>query len=147
MDQVRSVGRALGNTRGQALVEAALVMPILLLLLVGIMEFGRAWNIHQVVTDAARQGARKAAIWHESGSATVQDSARAVVGRSLAAGSIDPATAVIDVTGDAPGSEEATVTVEVEYQFFVLAPVMALAGQSFGNGKVKLKSSAVMRNE
>ncbi len=144
MGQVRSVVRVRGGTRGQALVEAALVMPILLLLLVGIMEFGRAWNIHQVVTDAARQGARKAAIWHESGNA--EDSAKAVVERSLAAGSVpsgDPA----DVTGDEPGSEEVTVTVEVEYQFFVLAPVMALAGQSFGDGKVTLRSSAVMRNE
>jgi Flp pilus assembly protein TadG len=144
MDQVRSVERALGNTRGQALVEAALVMPILLLLLVGIMEFGRAWNIHQVVTDAARQGARKAAIWHEAGLAT--DSATAVVLRSLAAGSVNFNSATDGIVVD-PGSEEATVTVEVEYQFFVLAPVMALAGQSFGNGKVKLKSSAVMRNE
>jgi Flp pilus assembly protein TadG len=144
MDQVRSVGRALGNTRGQALVEAALVMPILLLLLVGIMEFGRAWNIHQVVTDAARQGARKAAIWHESGNA--RDSAEAVVQRSLAAGSVTSGDPPV-IAGDGPGSEEVTVTVEVEYQFFVLAPVMALAGQSFGNGKVKLKSSAVMRNE
>lgn len=137
--------RTLVRPRGQALVETALVMPLILLVLVGIMEFGRAWNIHQVVTDSARQGARKAAIWHESGNAV--DSARAVVNRSLVAGSINPATATIDVQGNAPGAEEATVTVEVPYQFFVLAPVMALAGQSFGSNSVSLKSSAVMRNE
>ncbi len=147
MDQVRSVGRALGSSRGQALVEAAMVMPLLLLLLVGIMEFGRAWSIHQVVTDAARQGARKAAIWHESGNA--KDSAEAVVKRSLAAGSVnfDDATDNIDVDGDGAGAEEATVTVEVEHRFFALAPVLALAGQSPGNGKVTLRSTAVMRNE
>jgi hypothetical protein len=68
------------------------------------------------------------------------------VRRSLAAGSVNFNSATDNIVVD-PGSEEATVTVEVEYQFFVLAPVMALAGQSFGNGKVKLKSSAVMRNE
>jgi len=138
-------GRTHVRPRGQALVETALVMPLILLVLVGIMEFGRAWNIHQVVTDAARQGARKAAIWHKSGSA--RDSAIAVVGRSLTAGSINPATATIDVQGDNPGSEEATVRVEVDYPFILLGPVMALAGQSWSNGTVTLKSSAIMRNE
>ena len=44
--------------RGQALVELALILPILLMLLLGIFEFGRAWNTKQVITDAAREGAR-----------------------------------------------------------------------------------------
>ena len=44
--------------KGQALAEFALILPVLFLLIAGIIEFGRAWNIKQAVTDAAREGAR-----------------------------------------------------------------------------------------
>jgi Flp pilus assembly protein TadG len=44
--------------RGQALIEFALILPVILLLVVGMLEFARAWNLHQVMTDAAREGAR-----------------------------------------------------------------------------------------
>jgi len=47
------------RSKGQSLVEFALVMPLLLVMLLGIMEFGRAWHISQIVTDAARQGYKK----------------------------------------------------------------------------------------
>ncbi len=54
------VGRisALRNRRGQALAEFALVLPLVLFFIAGIIEMGRAWNIKQAVTDAAREGAR-----------------------------------------------------------------------------------------
>lgn len=43
---------------GAVLVEAALVMPLLILLLVGIVEFGRVWNAQLSLTHAAREGIR-----------------------------------------------------------------------------------------
>jgi Flp pilus assembly protein TadG len=134
--------------RGQALVEAALVLPILLLVLVGIMEVGRAWNIHQVVTHAAREGARAAAVWHDAGASAARDSARNVAGRSLTAASIafDPVQD-IDVAGEGPASAEVTVTVDIAYNFILLGPVMSLAGGTFADNVIQLKSSAVMRNE
>jgi hypothetical protein len=46
------------NSHGATILEMALVLPILFILLFGIMEFGRAYNIFQAVTDAAREGAR-----------------------------------------------------------------------------------------
>ncbi len=52
----------LGDRRGQSLVEFALVLPILLLILVGILEFGIAFRTFQVVTNAAREGARTAVL-------------------------------------------------------------------------------------
>ena len=50
------------NRKGQALLELALVLPIVLLLVVGMLEFARAWNLHQVMTDAVREGARRAVL-------------------------------------------------------------------------------------
>ncbi len=46
------------GARGTTLVEAAIVIPILLMFLIGIIEFARAYNIYQVVSDAAREGCR-----------------------------------------------------------------------------------------
>lgn len=45
-------------TRGQGLVEFALVVPILLLLVLGLVELGRAWMTRNVMTGAAREAAR-----------------------------------------------------------------------------------------
>jgi len=47
---------------GQGLVEFALVIPILMLLLIGIVDLSRAWMAKNVVTAAAREGARGYAI-------------------------------------------------------------------------------------
>ena len=48
--------------RGQSVVEFALVFPLLLLVLFGITEFGRAWATQNVLTSAAREGARLAIV-------------------------------------------------------------------------------------
>ena len=48
------------NQRGAALIEAAITIPIILLIAVGIFEFGRAYQTWQVLTNAAREGARMA---------------------------------------------------------------------------------------
>lgn len=48
--------------RGQAMVEFALVLPILLIILLGIMEFGLVFHEYLVVTHAAREGARVAVL-------------------------------------------------------------------------------------
>src|SRR3972149_2815490 len=44
--------------RGQALVEFALLLPVLIVLIMGVLDFARAFNVLQVVTNAAREGAR-----------------------------------------------------------------------------------------
>ena len=56
--RIPSAMQDLPRESGQALVEFALVLPILVLLLLGIVDFGRAWMTKQVVTNAAREGAR-----------------------------------------------------------------------------------------
>lgn len=48
--------------KGQALVESALVLPIILLLMLGMVELGRISNAYLVLIHAARHGARHAAV-------------------------------------------------------------------------------------
>src|SRR2546426_12040329 len=56
----RSV-RKLGPDAGQALVEFALILPILLLLLIGLIEFAFVWNSRNTVLFASRDGSMLAA--------------------------------------------------------------------------------------
>jgi Flp pilus assembly protein TadG len=48
--------------RGAAAVEMAIILPVLLLILVGILEFGREYSKYQILQGAAREGARLAAV-------------------------------------------------------------------------------------
>ena len=56
-DGVRGSGEA-----GAVAVEFALVFPVLVLILFGVIEFGRVWSQTQVFQGAAREGARCAAV-------------------------------------------------------------------------------------
>jgi Flp pilus assembly protein TadG len=58
----RGLCRLLGSERGTAVVEFALVAPILFLLVFGILDFGRALNYYNDITQLAGQGARAAAV-------------------------------------------------------------------------------------
>jgi len=127
---------------GQALVEFALVMPILLILVVGIIEFGRAWNMQQVITDAAREGARKAAIFDE---ATTQADVENIVRSALAGGRIDPSVATITTNGwNGDRGFPATITVSVPYRFTFFGPIMEW---TTGESNITLKTAFTMRNE
>lgn len=63
---LRSIRR---SDDGASLVEAAFVLPILILLVFGIVEFGRAYNAQISLTHAAREGAREYAITQDENSA------------------------------------------------------------------------------
>jgi Flp pilus assembly protein TadG len=50
------------NEKGQTMAEFALALPVLLVLLLGVFQFGVAFNNYVTLTDAVRAGARKAAV-------------------------------------------------------------------------------------
>lgn len=62
-------GRGLTGTGGQGLVEFALVIPLFLLLLVGIAQFGQAWMTRNIMTGATREAVRIAAVQGNGGAA------------------------------------------------------------------------------
>ena len=67
----------LRQQRGATLVEYALVIPIFLLLVIGILEFGRAIFTYNTLANAAREGARYGII-HPGDTAGVENAARAL---------------------------------------------------------------------
>ena len=63
MSQRSRNSRKRGRGRsGVAAAEMALVLPVLLLAIMGMLEFGRAFMVQQIITNAAREGARRAVI-------------------------------------------------------------------------------------
>jgi Flp pilus assembly protein TadG len=111
---------------GQAAVEFALIVPLLLALLLGIVQAGVAFHNYITVTDAARVAARKAVTARVS-NLSVSDVQQAALN---AAGDLDPkklSVTVDDPTdpGFAQGGSTLSVTVTYPYSINVLGWVVA----------------------
>ena len=130
---------------GQALVEVAIALPILLALLVGIFEFARAYNVQQVITNAAREGARQGVL-------PTMGQADAVLRASerLTDANISTPPAIVSWTCTAPcdTGEAVQVTVSVDYTFVFIGPVLSLfASGNNDPGTITLQSTSTMRKE
>lgn len=132
------------------LIETAFVLPLMLLVCVGIFEFGRVYQAWQVVTNASREGAR-IAVLPGMDDTKVTDRVR----QYLEAGALDKAsttnvvitrnTTVSIGTGTATASR---VRVEYPFEFMVLQPVAELVVKdSTVGGAFTLVASTTMRNE
>lgn len=75
--------------RGAALIEAALVLPFLLLLTFGIWTTARAWNIHNTLEHATREAARYGATIEPWDPGTSPGEVRAVADADMSAAAID----------------------------------------------------------
>lgn len=119
--------------RGAAAVEFAIVLPILLLFLAGIIDFGRAMYTQAIVTNAAREGARAAVV-------NANASARATAAAT-------PLTvAVAAGTCPAVGGPAAnvTVTVTTDFDWILIGPATSMVGGAAAL-PAQLTSSATMR--
>jgi hypothetical protein len=87
--------RGAARERGAELVEAAIVLPVLLSLLIGIVWIARAYNVYETMTRAAREGARFAVAPScslcPSGNTFPSDGdVQGVINGALSASSLDP---------------------------------------------------------
>jgi Flp pilus assembly protein TadG len=115
-----SVKRLIRKEQGQSLVEFALVIPVLILIVMGIIEFGNLWMTMNVLSGAAREGARVAAVT-DPDAAQVQSAVENV----LIPANISGAT--ISVTGP-NGASEVTVTIQFDYTVATLGFIPGLSG-------------------
>lgn len=124
---------------------------MVLLVSVGIFEFGRAFQTWQVITNAAREGARVAVLPNP-----VVGSVEARVMSYLTSGQLpNAATATVNVNRNASMSIGATnasasiVTVQYPFNFVVLNPVarLVVGSSNLGNAPIAMTASAQMRNE
>lgn len=114
------------NQRGAAMVEMALVLPILVMLLLGIFEFGRAYNAKITLTHAAREAVREYSITGDA------DLAGATLVASVVP--LDPDLVTMSTTDCTRGlPTSVTATYPFTYSFL------------FGEATITMTSTAVMR--
>lgn len=144
-----------GRDRGAAAVEFALVLPILVMLLVGMVDFGMATNAQAIVGNAARDGARAASLGAKS-----TDACKAALKASSSllgfaeTGSCGTSVPSISVTCQGPGGAACssgydtsreiggTAVVTVTYVYHWISPgILGLPGET------TITKSAYMRIE
>lgn len=134
------------NQRGAALLETAITIPIILLVSVSIFEFGRAYQTWQVLTNAAREGARVAVLPD-----TTDDQIRSTVTSYMTSGRLTAVggASISVVRNVAFGSTTASrVTITYPFTFIVLNPVARLVRSGTTTGApLTMQAAALMRNE
>ena len=137
------------KSRGSTLVESALTLLLLLTLVFGIIEFGRAFNVYQVMTNAAREGARFAvapcpfassigstcAAGQLPSPAAVQAYVQGFLNSgSVSGANVPPPTIIpLNVNGVTVNYTQVTVSLPYAFSFFRYTPTIT--------------ATAVMRNE
>lgn len=124
-----------GEDQGSAAVEFVLVLPVLLILLFAIIDFGRMLNAKMVLSQAAHEGARAAAI-------VDADEATSIINRIVGgmAGSMDdPAIGECDPVG----SPDTDATVTLTYHFSYVTPLAVMGGFGDEDG-ITLTATAVV---
>jgi Flp pilus assembly protein TadG len=146
--------------RGAALVEFALALPLLLVVLAGIVDFGMTFQRYELLANAAREGARMATLPGYGNQATVDARVRAYVAaglgtttttlsQSMPAGSVTLANTTLTVPLAGGGTKDmqmANVTVTYRHNFLLLGPVLSLINKTWG-GTITLTATSQMRVE
>jgi Flp pilus assembly protein TadG len=119
----RASSRRHARDRGAAAVEFALLFPLLMLIVFGIIDFGRALNAQITLTQAAREGVRLEALGEPG-----------VIARTQAAATgLSPVNVTL-IACPAGAGPSADAVVTVTYQFSFITPIGAVAGLIGGSG-------------
>lgn len=131
--------------KGQALAEFALLVPIFMLLLFAIVDFGMGFYSWITVTNAAREGARLGAVL-----ATEQQIEDRVYQTSDLPNEATNMTVTVTNAADVGGQPGESVVVKVDYNYDLITPlaglVQMLSGSVLGP-TLTLSSTAEMRLE
>lgn len=140
-----SMKRDADRKGGQGLVEFALVLPLFLVLLFAMVEFGRAWMTKNILTGAAREAVRLAAV--QTDFATSQSNAVTRATEVLNSAGISVPPAVVTVTSS--DSPEPIVEVTITYPFpLIVGGIFGIANAvGASGGTIPLASTATMRRE
>lgn len=130
---ISKIRKQANREKGQSLVEFALLLPILVVIVFGIIEFGQLWMTVNILTGAAREGARVAAV-----TAPDAGQVRNAVQSVLNGANINKAS--ISISGP-DAANQVTVTVRIKYTVTAANVVPGL------NGTFQLTRSSTMRWE
>lgn len=146
----RSLRTRTRSERGAEIIELALVTPIFLLLIAAMFDFGFLFRNWEVVTNAAREGARMGVLPDYVCDDTTTDVKDRVDAYMAASGISDTSLYTVDVDTDAVATAAGTfnacvVFVELTQPLPTLSVIGTLTGGTFGD--VAVRANAVMRTE
>jgi Flp pilus assembly protein TadG len=124
------------RSRGQSMVEFTLILPCLMLLILGIYQFGQVYADYIQVTNAARDGGRKAVV-SRTDSNGVSDT---IAAAKNATWWLNTSNMTVTVSPAQPWTQGQNVTVTVTYPYSI-----NLLGIVIGSGT--LKSATTVRME
>ena len=142
------------SERGVEIIEYSLVLPLLLLVLFGMAEFGLFFQAYEVVSNAAREGARMGTLACESdpdkcySPTDIQNRVASFVSAGLPADAASPTTeaeCVLVTPAGGPTFRAEQVTVTYTYAYKFLGPIGTLFGASYTS--VPLVAVSTMRRE
>lgn len=129
------------NEKGQSAIEFAIILPILIMILGGIIDFGWIFTNKNIIDHLSREGARYAIV-HATGTGAVTSIKDYT--KSLAPLNISD-TLIVDVTFSNPSQRrEGDVSVSVSGDVNVLTPIVGVFTQG---QKINLSSSCTMKVE
>jgi Flp pilus assembly protein TadG len=136
------------NERGTAMVELTFALPLLVVMLFGVMEFGRLFVEWQIVQSSARSGARSASLYRAQCTPdAVRKEVTATVNAVLSANPLTKArTLAVEVSNpcSTQASQLCCVTVRLHTDLGVLQSIVEIVS---GKPNVILASTAVRRPE
>jgi Flp pilus assembly protein TadG len=109
------------DERGQTMAEIAIVLPILIVLLFGIVQFGILFNNYVTLTDAVRAGARAAAVSRQAS----DPSAVATAAVRSSASDLNPSSLGISISSAWTPGAQVTVTATYPYSINLLGWVVS----------------------
>jgi Flp pilus assembly protein TadG len=128
--------KALKNQKGQALVEFAVVLPVILLLVLGIVQFGMLLNTYLSLTNAAREGARAGVV-----GGTNYEITETIIKTSP---SLNPGKmTIIPTPSEGYRNSGGTLTVGIDYNYELTVPIIS----SLFNNNIVLRAQTSMRIE
>ena len=149
------------NQRGQAVIELALTLPLLLVVVFGIIDFGFMFQRYEAVTNAAREGARLGVLADYTAAEAQNRALDYLVSsglngpiRACGTGTVvrnsrcaQMTTSTVPVVGSTPAKtvDQVTVIVEYDHQYQFVGPILGLFGSNLSS--IRLRSASSMRRE
>jgi Flp pilus assembly protein TadG len=147
--------------RGQAVIELALTLPLLLIVVFGIIDFGFMFQRYEAVTNAAREGARLGVLADYTATEAQNRALDYLVAsglngpiRACGTGTIvknsrcaQLTTATVTVAGSTPVKtvDQVTMVVEFDHEYQFVGPIMGLFGGNLAS--IRLRAASSMRRE
>jgi len=143
-------GARLSSEKGAELVETSLVILLFILLVLGVFQFGRALNVYQTITNAAREGARFAVAPQRGGSVSYPstDEVRTVIVNFLNSANLsDPGSVRLQILTNQSLGGVAPCNPTISGSPCGTKVNLSYPVSIFGFGTIDLQTSVVMRNE